>query len=42
MTGYTRNAIVHKGVLDPGARLVNKPFTVAELADELDAALSAP
>jgi CheY-like chemotaxis protein len=42
MTGYTRNAIVHNGVLDVGARLVNKPFTVAELGDELDAALSAP
>jgi len=42
MTGYTRNAIVHNGVLDPGARLVNKPFTVAELGEELDAALSAP
>jgi signal transduction histidine kinase len=42
MTGYTRNAIVHNGVLDAGARLVNKPFTVAELGDELDAALNAP
>jgi CheY-like chemotaxis protein len=42
MTGYTRNAIVHNGVLDHGARLVNKPFTVAELGDELDAALNTP
>jgi signal transduction histidine kinase len=42
MTGYTRNAIVHNGVLDRGARLVNKPFTVSELGDELDAALNAP
>jgi signal transduction histidine kinase/CheY-like chemotaxis protein len=39
MTGYTRNAIVHNGVLDAGTNLVSKPFTVAQLAAELDAAL---
>ncbi len=39
MTGYTRNAIIHNGVLDPGTHLVSKPFTVAQLAAELNAAL---
>lgn len=27
MTGYTRHAIVHNGVLDPDAQLIPKPFT---------------
>jgi signal transduction histidine kinase len=35
MTGYTRNAIVHNGVLDAGTRLITKPFTVGELDREL-------
>jgi PAS domain S-box-containing protein len=26
-TGYTRNAIVHNGRLDPGVELISKPFT---------------
>jgi CheY-like chemotaxis protein len=39
MTGYTRNAIVHNGVLDAGARLIVKPFTVADLDRELRAIL---
>ncbi len=26
-TGYTRNAIVHGGRLDPGVHLITKPFT---------------
>jgi CheY-like chemotaxis protein len=35
MTGYTRNAIVHNGMLDPGTRLLTKPFTLHELEREL-------
>jgi signal transduction histidine kinase len=35
MTGYTRNAIVHNGVLDPGIHLITKPFTMEELDREM-------
>ena len=31
-TGYTRNAIVHNGVLDPGTHLISKPFNIEDLA----------
>jgi CheY-like chemotaxis protein len=32
MTGYSRNAIVHQGRLDPGVALIQKPLTQADLA----------
>ncbi len=32
MTGYSRNAIVHQGRLDPGVELVQKPVTQSTLA----------
>ncbi len=43
-TGYARNAIVHDGRLDPGVRLVTKPFTFSQLAAAVAEALrpSAP
>ena len=41
-TGYTRDAIVHDGVLDEGVNLIVKPFTVAELAAKVRAVLDAP
>jgi len=41
MTGYSRNAIVHNGVLDAGVRLISKPFTIDELSRELHAAIVA-
>jgi signal transduction histidine kinase len=34
-TGYTRNAIVHNGVLDPGVHLIGKPFNLEQLARKL-------
>jgi len=39
-TGYSRNAIVHNGVLDPGAHFLPKPFTVEELAAKVSQLLS--
>jgi len=35
--GYTRDAIVHNGTLDPGTHLVSKPFTIGQLGVELEA-----
>ncbi len=34
-SGYTRNAIIHNGVLDPGVDLIVKPFTVDALAAKI-------
>ncbi|MFT3729629.1 MAG: CHASE3 domain-containing protein [Terricaulis sp.] len=38
-TGYTKNAIVHNGVLDPGAQLLLKPYTLVDLARKIRAVL---
>lgn len=38
-SGYTRNAIVHNGRLDPGVQLITKPFTYEELAERVRRAL---
>ena len=34
-TGYTRNAIVHQGRLDPDVHLLNKPYTQQDLAHKM-------
>lgn len=34
-TGYTKNAVVHNGVLDPGVDMIGKPFTIDDLASKL-------
>ena len=34
-TGYTRNAVVHNGVVDPGRAFISKPFTLDQLARKL-------
>jgi CheY-like chemotaxis protein len=39
-TGYTRNAIIHHGRLDPGVELLGKPFTARELTAKIQIALS--
>lgn len=38
-SGYTENAIVHQGRLDPGIRLLSKPYRLVELATAVRAAL---
>ena len=38
-TGYTRNAVIHNGRLEPGVRMIGKPFTFAELAARVRAML---
>jgi signal transduction histidine kinase len=40
-TGYTRNAIVHNGMLDHGTHLLSKPFTLDQLANKVREALTA-
>jgi DNA-binding NtrC family response regulator len=32
MTGYSRNAIVHQGRLDPGVDLIQKPLSSEQLS----------
>ena len=39
-TGYTRNAIVHNGVLDPGVNLLSKPFTLDQLGKKVREVIS--
>jgi len=39
MTGYTSNAIVHNGMLDPGVALISKPFTTSQLAAKIEQVL---
>jgi PAS domain S-box-containing protein len=42
MTGYTRNAIVHHGRLDPGINMISKPFSFEELAARVRERLDSP
>ncbi|MDO9418094.1 PAS domain S-box protein [Pararhizobium sp.] len=34
-TGYTRNAIVHNGMLDPGTNFLQKPFGIDQLSEKV-------
>ena len=38
-TGYTRNAILHHGRLDPGVEMIGKPFSIDELTRKVRAIL---
>jgi signal transduction histidine kinase/CheY-like chemotaxis protein len=40
-TGYTNNAIIHNGVLDPGVHLITKPFTLEQLGAKVREVLGA-
>jgi signal transduction histidine kinase/ActR/RegA family two-component response regulator len=39
MSGYTEDAIVHQGVLDPGVDFIAKPFTLDSLARKVEEVL---
>ena len=39
MSGYTDNAILHHGILEPGINFVQKPFTVDGLVRKVRAVL---
>ena len=41
-SGYTENAIIHHGRVDPGVALLNKPYRKAELAQKIRQVLAAP
>jgi len=41
VTGYTRNAIIHHGRLDPGIDLLTKPFTAEALTRKIRTMLDA-
>jgi CheY-like chemotaxis protein len=34
-TGYTRNAVIHNGMLDPGVAFIAKPFSSQQLATKV-------
>ena len=34
-TGYTRGAVVHNGIIDPGTNFLAKPFGIEQLAAKL-------
>jgi CheY-like chemotaxis protein len=40
-SGYTKNAVVHNGILDPGVNLISKPFSIDALGARVRALLDA-
>lgn len=41
-SGYTENAIVHHGRVDPGVNLLHKPYRRETLAAKIRAAIDVP
>lgn len=41
-TGYTRNAVVHHGVVDPSVHLLGKPYSLDQLAAKIRAVFDGP
>jgi hypothetical protein len=41
MTGYSRDAIMRKGRLEPGVHVLGKPFSLEELAEKVRSRLDA-
>ncbi len=41
-TGFTRNAVVHNGILDTGVNFIPKPFSMEDLATKIRQVLSDP
>ncbi len=42
MSGYTADVIAHQGVLDPGVRFIQKPFSIKDLACKIREVLDQP
>ena len=40
-TGFSRNAVIHNGVLDQDVNFISKPFTLEQLASKVRAVLDA-
>jgi hypothetical protein len=38
-TGFSRNAVIHNGVLDRGVNFLPKPFSIEQLAQKVGAVL---
>ena len=41
-TGYTKNAIVHNGMLDADVAFIAKPFTIEQIALKVRGVLDGP
>lgn len=39
MSGYTANVIAHRGILDPGVRFIEKPFSISDVAAKVREAM---